>query len=249
MNAMMENPLVHLIEPDDDDCKRVGVQLDELCLEYQPFSDAESFLITLDPNRLGCVLTELKLGCSTALQLVKRLRHQGSCIPVILLTAHATVTLTVEAFKAGLFEVLEKPSDAFKLWDCTTRAFESHGRKMVEAHHRNGIMNRISQLSRQEQQVMQMLLDGQPNKRIAVELGLSPRTIIFRRKSLMQKMNAKSVGELACMVHTVANELPPQFSPVLTTRLDDQLEAGLSAAVGKRLANFGQPPGRASAAR
>jgi DNA-binding CsgD family transcriptional regulator len=77
---------------------------------------------------------------------------------------------------------------------------------LKETRNRNDIKSRISHLSWQELQVMQMLLDGESNKRIAAHLGVSQRTIVFRRKSLMEKMNAKSVAQLACLVHAVTNE-------------------------------------------
>ncbi len=230
---MASDPLVYLIEPSNDDRKQISQQLEEVKLEFCAYSDADAFLISYEPARLGCVLTELKLGSSTAFQLVKRLRQRLASLPVVLLTAHATVPLTVQAFKSGVFEVLEKPSEAFQLWECATRAFESHGQEMDRARYRNGIRQRISQLSQQELQVMQMLLEGAPNKYIAAHLELSPRTIVFRRKSLMQKMNAKSVGELACLIQLVASEQTQPFTADPSALLDVHVAANLCEAVGR----------------
>jgi two-component system response regulator FixJ len=182
----------------------VELQLAEVNLAFCQFDEPDSLCAEIDPGRLGCVLSELKLGGLTALQLVKQLRQRRIQLPVVLITSYATVPLTVQAFRAGLFEVLEKPCDSFQLWDCVTRAFESHKLALDEARRASDIRNRFSQLSRQELQVMQMLLDGQPNKRIAAELGVSPRTIVFRRKCLMQKLNAQSVAELAYLAQAVA---------------------------------------------
>ena len=217
-NAMIQDPIVFVIDPENDDRICIGKQLDEVNLGHQAFLNVDPFLSAVDPNRLGCVLTELKLGHSTAFQLIKRLRQMGSSLPVILLTSHATVPLAAQAFKAGLFDVLEKPSEAFQLWECATRAFENHERDLGEAHYRECIRSRIAHLSRQEMQVLQMLLDGEPNKKIAARLGLSTRTIVFRRKSLMEKMNAQSMAELAYLVHTVA--LPDPKRPRISVHIN-----------------------------
>lgn len=204
---MTQSPLVYVIDPDDGDLAQIGGQLEKNSLDFHAFDDANTFLLKLQPKRIGCVLTELRLGPTTAFQLVRQLRHRGSTLPVILLTSHATVPLAVQALKAGLLDVLEKPIEQFRLWECITRAFEIHGQERDFALHRHSVKHRISQLSRQELQVLQMLLDGEPNKRIAAQLCVSPRTIVFRRKSLMQKMNAKSVGELACLVNSVTSDI------------------------------------------
>jgi two-component system response regulator FixJ len=251
---MTQDPQVYLLDPDNDDRACVGRQLDEVNLEFRSYSDAEAFLATIEPSRLGCVLTELKVGGSTAFHLIKRLRQRSCSMPVVLLTSQATVPLVVQAFKAGLFDLLQKPSEAFQLWECATRAFEAHRQEMQEAHHRNGIKNRISDLSRQELHVMQMLLDGEPNKGIARRLGLSQRTIVFRRKSLMQKMQAKSVAELACLVQAVTKENGRDSGAPTASLLDVHVAASMCDTAGKfnsqnGIDACGNPPVPRSAAR
>jgi two-component system, LuxR family, response regulator FixJ len=240
---MTQDALVYLIDPEHKDRTCIEKKLEEVNLEFQSFSDADALLPALEPNRLGCVLSELKLGSATAFQLVRRLRHCHSSLPVILLTSYATVPLAVQAFKAGLFDVLEKPCEAFHLWECATRAFESHGHDMREARNCNSIKNRIAHLSRQELQVMQMLMDGEPNKRIAAQLSVSPRTIVFRRKSLMQKMHAKSVAELACMVHSVTSQNIRSSAPELTSLLDVFIAASMCGASDESLSHNGNGSG------
>jgi FixJ family two-component response regulator len=230
---MNEDPIVFLLEPEHNDRICIGRQLDEVNLEHKAFSSVDSFLSALDPHQLGCVLTELKLGNSTAFQFLKRLRQMRSSLPIILLTSRATVPLTVQAFKAGLFDVLEKPSEAFQLWECATRAFENHGRDLNESSHRESIRSRMTHLSRQELQVMQMILEGEQNKRIAARLGLSPRTIVFRRKSLMAKMSAKSVAELACLINSVSPQTQRFFTAQSTSLLDFHVASNMFDSFGK----------------
>jgi FixJ family two-component response regulator len=230
VNANSIEPLVYVIDPEIVARDHTASQLQQVHLESCLCNDIEQLMGGLEPSRVGCVLTELKLGGLTAFHLTNRLRERNWSVPVILLTSHATVPLTAQAFKGGLFDVVQKPCEPFQLWECVTRAFEQHGRDLHETHHRNGIKNRISHLSRQELQVMQMLLDGEPNKRIAAQLGLSQRTIVFRRKSLMEKMNAKSVAELACMVHTVTSEAINGSESHLTSLLDVHVAASICEA-------------------
>jgi FixJ family two-component response regulator len=202
---MSTEPTVYLVDSDVDGRRLVEQKLAEIHLNFRAFDDTASLFDEVEPTHFGCVLTELKIGGLTAFQLVKQLRQRGAYQPVVLMTAHATVPLTVQAFKAGMFEVLEKPSEPFQLWDCLTRSFEIHSHTLEEARRTNAIQSRFAQLSQQELQVLQMVLDGQPNKRIAAKLGISQRTIVFRRKSLMQKLDARSVADLAFLAHIVAN--------------------------------------------
>jgi FixJ family two-component response regulator len=207
---MTLNPLVYLIDPENNDRLFIGRQIKEADLEHQPFADAEAFFTAFNPHRLGCVFCELNVGPVTAFQMLNRLRQLNYGLPVILLTSHATVPLTAHAFKAGVFDVMVKPSESFQLWECATQAFEHHSRLLEEARQRDIITIRMTNLSRQELQVLQMVLDGESNKQIAARLGVSPRTIVFRRKSLMEKMNAKSVAELAFLVNA-ASGWPKEF--------------------------------------
>jgi two-component system response regulator FixJ len=248
VNAMSKEPLVSLIDPDATDRDHTAKQLQQVNLEFHLFGDIEGFLIAVEPARVGCVLTELKVGGSTAFHLVERLRQRNCTIPVILLTSYATVPLAVQTFKGGLFDLVQKPSEPFQLWECTTRAFENHRRELQQIYHRNGIKHRISHLSRQELQVMQMLLDGEPNKRIASQLGLSQRTIVFRRKSLMEKMNAKTVAELACLVHTVTSESMRSSDEQFTSLLDVHVAASMCDATGNIASRNGNHEHRSSAA-
>src|SRR5262245_61842108 len=131
---MTYEPLVSVIDPDGAERDSLASMLNEVNLTCKTFRDAEQFFAAQDAPRLGCVLSELKLGSTTALQLVKRLRQRGSSLPVILVTSYATVPLVAQAFKAGLFDVVVKPCDAFQLWECATRAFEFHHGEMTDSH-------------------------------------------------------------------------------------------------------------------
>jgi two-component system, LuxR family, response regulator FixJ len=224
---MTQDPLVYLIDPNRTDRDCIERQLEEVNLPFRSFGDAEAFLTRLEPTRLGCVLTELKLGSLTAFQLVNHLRQRSSSLPVVLVTSYATVPVAIQAFKAGMFDLVVKPSEAFQLWDSATRAFENHGSAINNSRHRTNITNRLAHLTRQELQVMQMLLDGEPNKRIAARLKVSPRTVVFRRKSLMQKMNAKSVAELACMVHSLTGQAARDTESRTSTLLDVYVTANI----------------------
>jgi DNA-binding CsgD family transcriptional regulator len=104
---------------------------------------------------------------------------------------------------------------------------------MDKTQYRNSIVHRISLLSQQELQVMQMLLAGAPNKYIAAHLELSPRTIVFRRKSLMQKMKANSLGELACLIQLVSGDHTHPLTAETSNLVDVHTSANLCEAVGR----------------
>lgn len=199
MATPSERPVIHLIEPNERDCAEVAEIISEFDAVCHTFVTAEKFLASYSKNCPGCVFTELQVGRYSSLRLPRELRLRGSELPVILLTSKATVPIAVQAFKSGLFDLIEKPVNPFDLWDRATQAFEHHEYQQAKALERQQCEERLRSLTLEERQVMEMILDGHANKAIASALGLSVRTIVFRRNSLMRKLQVKTtlqIGQL-----------------------------------------------------
>lgn len=196
----MTERLVHII--DDDEAMRDSLVflLDTAGLRARASASAKAFLKTIPDPELGCVVTDIRMPDMTGLDLVKALKTAGHDYPVIVITGHGDVALAVEAMKAGVIDFIEKPFDDETLLTAITIAF---GRRTVAvgdaSPERMAITARLADLSPREQDVLRGVIDGKPNKVIAHDLGISPRTVEVYRANLMTKMQAGSLSELVRM--------------------------------------------------
>jgi len=196
----MTDRLVHII--DDDEAMRDSLVflLDTAGLRGRASASAKAFLKTLPDPSLGCIVTDIRMPDMTGLDLVKTLKANGHDYPVIVITGHGDVALAVEAMKAGVVDFIEKPFDDETLLAAITIAFE---RKSIAAGtaspERQAIGVRLADLSPREREVLRGVIDGKPNKVIAHDLGISPRTVEVYRANLMTKMQAASLSELVRM--------------------------------------------------
>ncbi len=196
----MTDRLVHVI--DDDEAMRDSLEflLDTAGLRVRASGSAKAFLKTIPDPALGCVVTDIRMPDMTGLDLIKALKAAGHDYPVIVITGHADVALAVEAMKAGVIDFIEKPFDDEALLAAIAialdRAPSSLGGSSPE---RQAIAERLAELSPRERDVLRGVIDGKPNKVIAYELGISPRTVEVYRANLMTKMRATSLSELVRM--------------------------------------------------
>eukprot|EP01035_Chromulina_nebulosa_P032389 gene32389-43274_t len=173
--------------------------LDTAGLEVEASASAEAFLRTLPDPRLGCIVTDIRMPDMTGLDLIRALKAGGYDYPVIVITGHGDVALAVESMKAGAVDFIEKPFDDEALL-CAIRIAFRKGSELVSASpERQAIVARLDALSPREREVLAGVVAGKPNKIIAHDLGISPRTVEVYRANLMTKMAAGSLSELVRM--------------------------------------------------
>ncbi len=195
----MTDRRVHII--DDDEAMRDSLVflLDTAGLEVEASASAEAFLRTLPDPRLGCIVTDIRMPDMTGLDLIRALKAGGHDYPVIVITGHGDVALAVESMKAGAVDFIEKPFDDEALL-CAIRIAFRKGNELVSASpERQAIVARLDALSPREREVLAGVVAGKPNKIIAHDLGISPRTVEVYRANLMTKMAAGSLSELVRM--------------------------------------------------
>ena len=134
------------------------------------------------------------------LELLKRLNAMSAMMPTIMMTGHGDVRMAVEAMKNGAIDFIEKPFDKERLIESIRRAADSAGAQFELEQFRSRTQEAIKSLSEREGQVLEGVVAGQPNKVIAFELGISPRTVEGYRATLMAKMQARNLAELIRMV-------------------------------------------------
>jgi two-component system, LuxR family, response regulator FixJ len=195
---MSKANVIHVI--DDDAIIRDSVALvlarNGFCV--QTHDSASVFLERVDADNTACVITDVCMPGISGIELLAKLKERGLVFPVIVITANADVPLAVEALKRGALDFLEKPFDDQALLAALREALiQNDG---IETRQEDAaVMAKFESLTERENEVLACLLKGSPNKIIAYELGISPRTVEVHRANIMHKMKAGSLAELVRM--------------------------------------------------
>jgi len=186
---------------DDDEAVRDSLRflLNTAGLVAQTYESATSFLNHLPRVKAGCIVTDVRMPGLSGLDLLRRLKELHSAVPVIVITGHGDVPLAVEAMKSGAADFLEKPFDDEALLAAVNVALRDQGASAKRDADRVGVMDRLATLTARERQVLEGLVAGHPNKTIAFDHGISPRTVEIYRANVMSKMQAASLSDLVRM--------------------------------------------------
>ena len=203
---MPKNHIVHVVDENQRVCQALGLILARAGYTCRLHSSAVAFLEAPPEDQAGCVVTAVRMPGMDGFEFQQRLKTLGVSLPVIMLTGHADVAMAVSALKAGAFDFIEKSIDTSKLLAAVAAALEYRGRSVRRVAGIEKIQGCLSTLSTREHEVLDGLLAGWPNKAIARDLGVSPRTIEVYRAKLMLKMQAQSLSGLLRMALTVGSE-------------------------------------------
>ena len=196
---MANKSVVHVIDDDDDARESLAFLLETADVEVHTYDSAVAFLKALPQVTAGCILTDVRMPEIDGMELLRRLNQDGVTLPVIVMTGHGDVPLAVEAMKLGAVDFLEKPFDDDALLTSVRMALSRNRADSEQELLKTEIRERLASLSPREQQVLDGLVAGHPNKTIAFDLGISARTVEVYRANLMTKMQARSLSELVRM--------------------------------------------------
>jgi len=196
---MTNNAVVHLIDDDEDVRRALAFLLGTAGLAVQVYDSALAFFERYDTALPGCVVSDVRMPGMDGLELLRCLRDKGATLPVIVMTGHADVALAVEAMKAGAVDFIEKPFPDEVLLSAIQTALISGKNPNPLNSEVAQVRDRLALLSERERQVLSGLVAGHPNKTIAYDLGLSPRTVEVHRANVMTKMGASSLSALVRM--------------------------------------------------
>jgi two-component system, LuxR family, response regulator FixJ len=196
---MPNEVLVHIIDDDEAVRESLAFLLDSARMASRTYESAETFLAELEPTASSCVVTDVRMPGMSGIDLLRHLRDAGRIIPMIVITGHGDVPLAVEAMKLGAFDFIEKPFDDEVLLHSIRSALTHQSDGSLRESERAAASERIAALSARERDVLEGLVAGKPNKTIAFDLGISPRTVEVYRANLMTKMQASSLSELVRM--------------------------------------------------
>lgn len=187
--------VVHVVDDDPAVRDSVAFLLEASGYRTRAYASAKE-LLDRDSLEPGCIVTDVRMPELTGMELVQRLKTTGVVYPVIMITGHADVPLAVEAMKAGVADFIEKPFRDDVLIAAVRSALSRAADSAQEQAERAEAIERTQGLSTRERDVLEGLVAGKPNKVIAYDLGISPRTVEVYRASLMTKMQAGSLSEL-----------------------------------------------------
>ena len=165
-------------------------------IAVKTFASAADFIEAYRNGAAGCLVLDLKLPGMSGLELQEYLHGRSIEIPIVFVTGHADVPAAVSALKGGAVDFIQKPFSYKDVLSVIEKAFERDAKIRERRTRQSRIAGRLATLTEREQEVLQRVIEGKPNKIIAVELDISMKTVEFHRAKVMEKMGVTSVAEL-----------------------------------------------------
>ena len=203
MNAV--EPIVFLV--DDDQLFRRSTErlIRTAGLNVQPFSSARDFLKSPRPEGPACLVLDVRMPGLSGMDLQRELAQSGFHIPIVFITGHGDIPMSVRAMKAGALEFLTKPFRSRVFLDAIRAAIERDRSALQKQSETRELRERYEQLTPREREVMTLVAEGLLNKQVAAQLSTTEATVKFHRAHIMQKMCAKSLADLIRMVEKLGS--------------------------------------------
>jgi two-component system, LuxR family, response regulator FixJ len=192
---MSQARIVHLVDDDDSVRRSVGFMLKTSGHQVESYSSGVELLKQAKALDAGCILLDIRMPGMDGLEVQETLRQQGVTLPIIIMTGHGDVPLSVRAMKAGAIDFIEKPFEKQVLLAALEAGFHTLERSDSGREKAKDAAVRLQVLTPREREVLDGLAEGLPNKTIAYDLGISPRTVEIHRANLMTKLGVRSLSE------------------------------------------------------
>ncbi|MBL0924640.1 MAG: response regulator transcription factor [Sphingomonadaceae bacterium] len=202
---MTAEKLVHIVDDDDGVRRSAAFMLKHAGYRVEPHVSGIEFLKEAKSRERGCVLLDVRMPDMDGLQVQQEMAKRGIDMPVVILTGHGDIAVAVKAMRGGAVNFIEKPYEKDELLRAIEEAYarldRSHDRDMKAGEARI----RLASLTGRERDVLNGLVAGYPNKTIAYDLGISPRTVEIYRANMMEKLRVRSLSE-ALRIAFIAEE-------------------------------------------
>ncbi len=199
---MSESSIVYII--DDDDAVRAGLKLllESEGFKIVHFASALDFFRSCPENCAcrGCVILDLQMPDMDGLAVQKQLLERGVTMPIIFLSGHGTVPTAVQALQDGAMDFIEKPVNQELLLNCVRQALQNERDNYTRVTQHRAVEQRVMRLTHREREIMDMITAGKPNKVVALDLGISERTVELHRSRILKKMEVKNAVELVQLI-------------------------------------------------
>lgn len=199
-------PTVFIV--DDDEAVRDSLEMlmESVGLHTEVFASAQQFLDSFEQDRSGCLVLDIRMPGMSGLELQSVLNERRAMLPLIFITGHGDVPMAVQAIRGGAHDFIQKPFREQELLDRVQQvlAADLHNRDVL--YQKRDILQRLSALTAREREVLELVVAGKANKVIAIDLGLSQRTVEIHRAHVMDKMQTKALAQLVRMMISVEDE-------------------------------------------
>jgi two-component system, LuxR family, response regulator FixJ len=199
-----DSAVVYLVDDDDAVRDALGMLFKSIGLEFEAYASALEFLERYDGARHACLVADIRMPGLSGLELQQRLNEQRAEIPIIFITGHGDVPMAVSAMKSGATDFIQKPFRDQDLIDRIHKALAQDRERRTLRAQEGEIRARIASLTPRESEVMRRVVRGQANKVIAMDLGVSQRTVELHRARVMRKLKMRSLAELVHAVDKVS---------------------------------------------
>lgn len=196
MDLPLHEPNVFLVDDDEAVRQSLSLLIATYGMPVQSCSSAEEFLERWQPDAVGCLVLDIRMPGMSGLALQSLLQERGIVTPIVFITGHGDINACRTAFQGGAVDFLTKPVDERALMDSIRKGIGQDIRQRRATSELVHLRERFAQLSDRERQVLELILDGLPNKLIAREIGLSTRTVESHRSRIYQKLGANSLAQL-----------------------------------------------------
>jgi two-component system response regulator FixJ len=186
---------VHLVDDDEAIRRSVGFMLKTSGYHVRTYESGAELLKAAPNLEPGCVLLDIRMPGMDGLEVQAALKDKGVTLPVIIMTGHGDVSLAVHAMKAGSVDFIEKPFEKAVLLSAIEHGIERLKRSAANQDRADEAAVRLQALTPREREVLDGLAKGLPNKTIAYDLGISPRTVEIHRANVMSKLDVRSLSE------------------------------------------------------
>jgi len=190
------NPTVFVIDDDPSVLKGLARLLRSLGFDAETFASAELFLSREHYDGVGCIVLDVRMPGLSGMDLQEELSRADYSMPIIFITGHGNIPMSVQAMKRGALDFLTKPFDDGELLEAVKKAIEKDGRAKAERAQVHDIRRRIDTLTPREREILGYVITGMLNKQIALKLDIAEKTVKIHRGRIMEKLRVDSVADL-----------------------------------------------------
>lgn len=203
---MSENtPTVFVVDDDEPVRDAIGMLLETVDIPFESFATAAEFLDAYDASRTGCLVLDIRMPGMSGLELQEKLLEDKAPIPIVFITGHGDIPMAVDAMKRGAVDFIRKPFRDQELLDRVHEALNADSDNRSAYADLTSIREKVGSLTPREHEVFERVARGQANKVVAIDLGISERTVEIHRSQVMQKTKARTLADLVRMKLTLDN--------------------------------------------